>query len=251
MGATSLVLIVNQPLKTIKLDQNWETALYFEDDSKLILDKPYGLPSHQTKDPNRLDFTRLVEKALLLPNLRTVNRLDLNTTGLIVLGKTTGSGKVANQDLDEFMQGCEKTYLFLASDLPDFQSRTVRNHIKEEKNKMKSVFSGGKVAITHLTVIALEKKKKLWLGKARIETGRRHQIRLHLADLGHPILGDELYGGKGDKMFLHSAFLSWKKDLEDFQLQSKTPEFWRPILSEWEDESVHGYITSRNKEKAS
>ncbi len=237
--------------KKLQLEETLSTILYFEDDLKLILDKPYGLPSHQTKDPKRKDFTTLVGNALEYPNLRTLNRLDLNTTGLIILGKTSEdqSSKEKNKELDLFLSNCQKTYLFIAQGIPGFESQTIKNHMREDQEKMKIVFSGGKVAITHLTVLSKDETSKLWLGKARIETGRRHQIRLHLSHLGHPLLGDTLYGGKGDRIFLHSAVLGWKSGEEWKEIQSDCPDFWSPIFSEWEDKSIHGLITNKNKKE--
>lgn len=237
--------------RKIQLGNKFNTILYFEDESKIILDKPYGLPSHQTKDPNRQDFTTLVEKALGYKNLRTLHRLDLNTTGLMVLGKVSENqkSKENNKELDLFLSNCQKTYLFVAQGLPSFETHSIRNHIKEDKEKMKIVFSGGKVAITHLTVLSKDVKSNRWLGKARIETGRRHQIRLHLSHLGHPLVGDSLYGGKGDTIFLHSAVLSWKSGEEKIRIESNCPDFWSPIFLEWEDKSVHGFISNKDKKE--
>lgn len=218
-----MVFGLNSNFKNIPLDKNWFTNLYYEDEEIIVVEKPAGLPVHQTKDPNRQNFTDLVSK-VFSRQFRTLHRLDLGTSGLLVLGKEGAD----NRRLDQLLKETTKEYLFLSVGSPDWDSETYSCFLREKKGKMESVRSGGKKAITDFLVLHKSKVLNSWLGKANLITGRRHQIRVSLSLLGHPILGDVLYGDsnqKEDRMFLHSFRLNlpiwWGQSLH---FQTKYPD---------------------------
>lgn len=203
---------LTSPPKLIPLKGNFTTRVYFECEDFLLADKPEGIPVHETKDPNRMDFTRLLANHLQIPELRTINRLDLGTSGIVFLGKN----KTKNLELDQILKEAEKTYLFLCEGIPDWEKHRMECFLKDGNKQVSIVRSGGKKAITEFTILETNPKEKISFGLAKILTGRRHQIRVMLSSLGFPILGDKVYGKKESsekRMYLHAFRFSFT-DLE-------------------------------------
>lgn len=171
-----------------------ELHILYRDEGLLAIDKPAGFHSHPTVDGrgNALDLVREElaageggETPILL------HRLDGDTTGVLLFALNIET----NRDLArQFAQRqVEKTYLALvAGNPPDVFS--VRNSLKAGvRGRTIAVTSGGQIAETHFRT--LSRAAQFALVEALPKTGRTHQIRTHLAGLGHPLLGDELYGG--------------------------------------------------------
>ncbi|BDA79331.1 hypothetical protein LPTSP3_g22610 [Leptospira kobayashii] len=223
----------------VELGFGFQTEVLWEDDSLLIADKPSGIPVHETKDTNRPDFTRLLQKALGLKQLRTVNRLDFGTSGIVLLGKENSD----NVHLDELLKTSDKEYIFISHGIPDWKEKRTESFLKEGKMRMMTVRSGGKKAITEFKVLGILQKEKLFLGSAKLITGRRHQIRIHISEEGFPILGDEVYGdakkGNPKRMFLHS----WKFQFED------APDHKTGVRSSVPKEFLHYFSESYLEER--
>jgi 23S rRNA pseudouridine1911/1915/1917 synthase len=198
--------------------------ILFEDEMVIIANKPAGIPVHETKDPKRIDFTRSICNQLGYTELRTVNRLDLGTSGIVVLGKDPAK----NKEIDDLFQSSEKEYMLIGEGIPDWQEKRFECFIKDGNKSVSLVRSGGKKAITIFSILGRDLKQKLFLAKAQILTGRRHQIRISISSLGHPILGDTTYGSKfskTDRMFLHSYQLTYqKKDGSRISIQCPPPK---------------------------
>ncbi|PJZ45599.1 RluA family pseudouridine synthase [Leptospira brenneri] len=193
------------PRKQIRLKGGYTTNILYECDEFLLAEKPVGLPVHETKDPNRMDFTRLLGNHLGLPELRTANRLDLGTSGIVLLGKSS----LHNKEIDSLLDGAEKEYIFLCHGIPNWKEKRFECFLKDGNKEVKVVRSGGKKAITEFKMISEFQNLNLSFGVAKILTGRRHQIRVMLRELGFPILGDPVYWitepkKKEPRMFLHS-----------------------------------------------
>lgn len=215
----------SQP-KLIQLKGNFTTRIYFENDDFLLADKPAGIPVHETKDPNRLDFTRLLANHLQLPELRTINRLDLGTSGLVLLGKN----KTKNLELDLLLKEAEKTYVFICEGVPNWKEHRMECFIKDGNKQVNIVRSGGKKAITEFTIFVSEQKNNLSFGTAKILTGRRHQIRVMLSALGFPIVGDQVYGKKENResrMYLHAFRFSFTDfNGQNHMVKTEIPGDW-------------------------
>ena len=170
----------------------------FEDDHLIILDKQAGLVVHPA--PGHPDGT-LVNALLhhaevqggsdpLRPGI--VHRLDKDTSGVMVVAKTLQ----AHERLVEMFQqhGLERAYLAIALGRPPLSTRYETLHARHPANRKKftSRSDRGRRAVTDLESIELLHGSALV--RCRLETGRTHQIRVHLAEHGHPVLGDPLYG---------------------------------------------------------
>lgn len=187
----------------------------YEDDVLVIADKPAGLPTQATLDKNRPHTYGLLHKQLRENNpdayLAMHHRLDKDTSGVLLFCKDP---KYNQQISDMFKRHeFEKIYWALTGPGKCKEAWQIKNHLTEkpaprsQRRKMHSVRSGGLVAITDFR--KLETKKKGLLLEAKPRTGRMHQIRVHLAEAGLPILGDDLYNApegarRAPRMMLHA-----------------------------------------------
>ncbi len=172
--------------------------IVYEDDALLVLNKPPGLVVH----PAAGNWTGTVLNGLLyafpqlssVPRAGIVHRLDKDTSGLMVVAKTLA----AQVNLVRQLQArtVKRQYLALVEGIletEDTIEAPIGRHPKE-RTKMAVVGNGGKPAITHWR--AMVQYRAHTLVNCRLETGRTHQIRVHMAHIGHPLAGDPLYGGR-------------------------------------------------------
>ncbi len=204
----------------------------------LVAEKPPGLPVHATLDPNRPNFEQLLQMQENIPYLRLVHRLDRDTSGIVLF--CTASDR--NKEADRILSESQKTYLCITNGIPEQKEFRVECFLKEGKEKMIAVRSGGKKAITDFTVLASNPDKGLSLVQATLVTGRRHQIRFHLSSVGTPILGDETYGEtqkpkkelvrQPNRFLLHSYLLKFQNEFEEpIRLISTLPADFSQYIS--------------------
>lgn len=175
----------------------------YEDDFLLVVSKPAGLLFHPTWDPDRPNLVKEIRQALGPDQyLGTHQRLDQVTSGVVLFSRH----KSANFSLHRqfAMRKVEKVYHALVSQLPQ-PAWEVSNHLGRD-GAYTVEDDDGKLAVTSFRT--LEQCSDCWLIEARPHTGRRHQIRVHLAGCGLPIVGDELYGGQpAHRTMLHALRL--------------------------------------------
>jgi RluA family pseudouridine synthase len=175
------------------------------DDVLLIVAKPAGIPSDTTPDPRR---DTLVAAAKRWSGTTTGpwihNRLDVDTSGIVVFARTAQVNAAVGEAFAS--REAAKTYLAVVSPpLEVGQQFGIRNHLRRNRNgTMEVVRSGGDRAETEFEV--LDSSTNASLVCARPRTGRMHQIRVHLAGLGSPIVGDTQYGGADSRyrLLLHA-----------------------------------------------
>ncbi|MBS1718142.1 MAG: RluA family pseudouridine synthase [Armatimonadetes bacterium] len=190
----------------------------FEDEFLLVVNKPRGLATHPApslKEPSLVNALLARSHSLsqaggaFRPGI--VHRLDKETTGLIMVAKDdTTHARLARQ-IEK--KTAERRYLAVIAGLFDHERLTVNAPIARSKtNRLKmAIDQKGKAAVTHFK--RLESRGRTTLVGARLETGRTHQIRIHLQSLGYPVLGDRLYAPKGiaeGPMQLHAAYLRFE-----------------------------------------
>lgn len=190
-------------------------SILYEDDILVVADKPAGLPTQATLDKNRPHTYGLLQKQLREENpeayLAMHHRLDKDTSGVLLFCKD----QKYNQHISEMFKRheFEKIYWCLTGLKKCKDAWQVKNYLAEkqaprsQRHKMQSVRSGGLTAITDFR--KLETKKNGLLIEAKPRTGRMHQIRVHLAEAGLPILGDDLYNTpegaqRAPRMMLHA-----------------------------------------------
>lgn len=190
-----------------------KAAIAYEDDDLIAIDKPSGLPSHATRDPRRDHLLAAVARLLETrdgsapPEMRLVHRLDAETSGVVLVGKTLTATRALSE---AFRAGTvEKVYeavVHAPTSLPDHWS--VERYLAWSRRDrcMRAVRSGGDPSRTDFRRIAQRGDRARV--EARPRTGRTHQIRVHLAGGGTPILGDRIYGAHnefhGTRLLLHS-----------------------------------------------
>jgi 23S rRNA pseudouridine1911/1915/1917 synthase len=174
-----------------------DLEILFEDDFCLVVNKPAGMSTHPAEKGQDGTLAGAVayyyESTGQACNVRHIHRLDRDTTGAILYAKN----EWAHLLLDEAMREkhIERIYIALAEGKFTTVEGSIREPIGRDRHHSgkRRVTPGGDAAATHFHV--LEQMKKTALLRLRLETGRTHQIRVHLSHIGHPLLGDALYGG--------------------------------------------------------
>jgi 23S rRNA pseudouridine1911/1915/1917 synthase len=204
-GSEALQVVVPQVAPARNEPQDIPLAIVFEDEHLLVVDKPAGLVVHPAA--GNLDGTLV--NALLhhcAGNLSgiggvarpgIVHRIDKDTSGLLVVAKTD----VAHEGLAKQFaaHSIERRYIAIISGIPKLREGIIDAPLARSATNRKkiAIVEGhrGKRAVTHWKRV--EALKDAALVECRLETGRTHQVRVHLASIGHPLLGDPVYGRAG------------------------------------------------------
>jgi 23S rRNA pseudouridine1911/1915/1917 synthase len=183
------------------------------DDAVVVVDKPAGLLSMGSEREKEKTAHRILNEHLKAlakspqQQVFIVHRLDRETSGLMVFARSES----AQATLQRNWKDVTKRYLAIVEGTPSHASGTLRDHLVESKSfKVHRVASGGELAITHYRVMKTFGEKSLL--EVTLETGRKHQIRVQLAAIGHPIVGDRKYGATTDaarRLALHSCELKF------------------------------------------
>lgn len=219
-----------------------ELKVVFENDDVAVIDKPAGMVVHpgagNTEDTlAQALMTRYlgIEKVGEPHRPGIVHRLDEDTSGLILVAKTPASYEYFKNLFLE--RKVEKEYLALVHGVPAKQHDFIDLPIERVPLKQKMKIGLGKPAQTEYYTLKTGKiagLDQVALFRVKLHTGRTHQIRLHLSHIGHPIVGDQLYGKKEDLQFLQRQFLHAYK--LKFQLPNESwIELFSPLPQDLKD----------------
>lgn len=240
------VLMEQPPFENIIIPENIPLNIVYEDNDVLVVNKPAGLVVH----PGHGNYTGTLVNALAYhfdnlplnsserPGL--VHRIDKDTTGLLVIAKTEQAMTDLQQQFAE--KTTEREYIALVWGNVNDDEGTIESYIgRHVKDRMQMATfdddsNGAKHAVTHFKVI--ERLGYVTLISCRLETGRTHQIRVHLKSIGHTLFNDERYGG--EKILKGTTFPRYKQFVENCfkilprqALHAKTLGFVHPGTKEF------------------
>lgn len=217
--------------------------IVYEDDDLMIINKPIGMVVH----PAPGNYTGTLVNALMFhaDKLSSINgvvrpgivhRIDKDTSGLLMIAKTDHAHKSLAAQLKEHT--IKRKYIALVHGSISSETGTINAPIgRSPKDRLKMAVNerNGKDAVTHFTVI--ERFKDYAFIECQLETGRTHQIRVHMAYIGHPLLGDMTYGVKkpkikNDGQLLHAKTLGFvhPRTGEYMEFDSEIPELFHVMI---------------------
>ncbi len=231
-------LAVRAPLEV--MPQTIPLKIEYEDEAIVVVDKAAGMvthPAHGTRDGTLVNALLAHAGALPGEGLRPglVHRLDRDTSGLLVIAKTEGALRTLGKAM--MRRAIAREYLGLVVGIPERESGTIEGAVgRDPHNRMKfAIRAEGKAATTHYDV--RERLRGASEIVFRLETGRTHQIRVHMAALGNPIVNDPIYGRRDPRVPLPGQALhAWR-------LRFRHPETGAPL--EFEAEPPQGYLEAR------
>ena len=228
--------------------QKMDLDVIYEDDNIIIVNKEKGIVVHPGNgNPDGTLANAILERCkdslsgiggTIRPGI--VHRIDKDTSGLVIIAKNDNAHIKISKQIQE--RKVTKTYIALVRGIIKENEATINMPIgrsTKDRKKM-AVTKNGKEAITHFKV--LKRYEGFTLLEVKIETGRTHQIRVHLAEIGYPIVGDEVYSnGKNPfnvkGQMLHAAKLEFVHPTTNQKVifEAKLPEYFQNILDKLEN----------------
>lgn len=221
----------NIDIKATKIDLD----IVYEDMDMIVIDKKPFLPVHNNRfyQDNTLSngIAYYFREKGIKKKIRIVNRLDMDTSGLLIIAKSQYIDQQLSLQFKE--QRVIKKYLALVEGIILEENGIIDKNILKIDSSKKIIDGSGKDAFTKYKVV--ERYKDMTLLEIEIKTGRSHQIRIHLAEIGHPIVGDELYGVKNkeiNRQALHSYYLKifHPRLMKEYIFKSELPKDIKYII---------------------
>lgn len=246
VGINDIITIEMPEVKEVNLKpQEIPIEVVYEDNDIIVVNKPKGLvvhPANGNPDGTLVNAIMAICKdslsgigGELRPGI--VHRLDKDTSGLLIIAKNDKahiamSNQIKNREV-------KKIYIALVRGVVKEDEATIDMPIgrsTKDRKKM-AITKNGKQAITHFKV--LKRYPKYTLLEIKIDTGRTHQIRVHMAEIGHPVVGDMVYSnGKNDfgieGQMLHAKSLDFKHPItgKQMHLTAELPEYFKKVIEE-------------------
>lgn len=241
------------PKKLEIIPEDIPIDIVYEDEDLAIINKPQDMVVH----PAPGNYTGTLVNALLfhIDNLSSINgiirpgivhRLDKDTSGLLIIAKNDKAHRILSESLKE--RNVKRVYISLVHGILSNDEGTINAPIGRhgtDRKKMTVTQKNSKEAITHYKV--LERYNNYSLVEVNLETGRTHQIRVHMAYINHPVVGDPVYSkGKNefglDKQMLHAYKLGFSHPStgEHMEFQIDLPEYFKNILNTLENKRKQG-----------
>lgn len=238
------------PAKDIELKaQDIPLEIIYEDKDIIVINKPKGLvvhPANGNPDGTLVNAIMAICKDSLSgiggeirPGI--VHRLDKDTSGILIVAKNDEAHINLSQQIKN--REVKKTYIALVRGVVKENEATIDMPIGRSKNDRKkmAVDKNGKNAVTHFKV--LKRYDGYTLLQVNIETGRTHQIRVHLSEIGYPVVGDIVYSNGKNKFgvvgqCLHAKSLDFKHPItgKEMHLEAELPEYFKEIIKELDNE---------------
>lgn len=241
----SIVVAVPEPVRLKVEAEAIPLDIVYEDEDLLVVDKPAGMVVH----PAAGNYTGTLVNALMYhcgAQLSSINgvirpgivhRIDKDTSGLLMVAKNDKAHTVLSAQLAE--HSIKRKYKAIVyNNLKEDEGTIDRPIGRDPKNRLRNAVTemNSKNAVTHYRV--LERFGAFTLIEASLETGRTHQIRVHMAYIKHPLLGDELYGPHKNKLgagrqMLHAGLLGFRhpRDGSYMEFQSRPPQDFQEVLN--------------------
>lgn len=210
--------------------ENIPISVVYEDDDLLIINKQPGYVVHPTKGHPCHTMANGIMNYMLENHkhfkIRFINRLDMDTSGLLAIAKNSHCQDDMSRQMSE--NGVTKKYVAVVQGLISEEEGTVDLPIdKEHEDHVKrAVIPDGYPSVTHYKVLERFEKGFTML-ELVLETGRTHQIRVHLSHMGHPVVGDVLYGEASvwliERQALHAKYLSFRHPVTGAFMELEAP----------------------------
>lgn len=236
-------IIVPEPVELDVQAEDLPLEIVYEDDDVLVINKPQGMVVH----PSAGHQQGTLVNALLhhIKDLSSINgiirpgivhRIDKDTSGLLMVAKNDKAHVALAEQLKD-KTSIRKYIALVHGEIPHDKGE-INAPIGRSKNdrKMQAVVENGKPAVTHFDV--LERFNEFTLVQLQLETGRTHQIRVHMKYIGYPVAGDPLYGPrktlKGNGQFLHAEILGFKHPTTGQMMifEAPLPDFFEKTLDQ-------------------
>ena len=239
---------IPEPLILKAEPENIPINIVYEDSDVIVVNKPQGMVVH----PAPGNYTGTLVNGLLYHcnDLSTINgvirpgivhRIDKDTSGILVIAKNDNSHNFLSEQLRN--HSMKREYYAVVEGVLKQDKGTIDKPLgRNKKDRLKmGIVEGGKRAVTHYEV--LERYKSNTLIKCILETGRTHQIRVHMASIGHPLIGDPLYGFKKQKYKLEGQMLHAKvlgfihpSSKEYMEFSSELPGYFKNLIEKLHNE---------------
>ena len=253
-----ITLEEEQPKEVSLKAQEIPIEIIYEDKDIIVVNKPKGMvvhPANGNPDGTLVNAIMAICKdslsgigGELRPGI--VHRLDKDTSGILVVAKNDKAHINMSEQIKE--HEVEKTYIALVRGIVKENEASISMPIgRSDKDRKKmAVKKNGKGAITHFKVLERFPKHNCTLLEIKIETGRTHQIRVHLSHIGYPVIGDEVYSsGKNEwnvkGQCLHAKSLKFKHPItnKEMFLEAKIPDYLENIIEDMEQEGQAPFVS--------
>ena len=238
-----ILIEIPEPEELDLIPENLDLDIVYVDDDVVVVNKPQGMVVHPSAGhPNGTLVNGLLYQIKSLSTINDVirpgivHRIDKDTSGLLMVAKNDRSHEALAKQLKD-KTSLRKYVALVHGEIPHEKGRIEAPIGRSKVNrKMQAVIEDGKPAVTHFEV--LKRYEGFTLIELQLETGRTHQIRVHMQYIGYPVAGDPLYGPKktlkGNGQFLHAKLLGFEHPTtgEMMVFEAPLPEIFKKTLKQ-------------------
>jgi tRNA pseudouridine32 synthase/23S rRNA pseudouridine746 synthase/23S rRNA pseudouridine1911/1915/1917 synthase len=216
--------------------------ILYEDRDIIVIDKPAGLLTISTdREKSRTAYFILTDyvrrgAAKSRNRIFIVHRLDRETSGIVIFAKN----EQAKFRLQSQWRDTKKQYLAVVHGHCEMREKTITSYLAENQaHRVYTINDPRKGRLAHTAYKVLKETRDFSLLEIELLTGRKHQIRVHLADIGHPVVGDERYGKehkRQQRLALHARAIFFKHPFtgEPLAFETKVPVFFNTLVGNWQ-----------------